>query len=410
MICANKINHRGKPMLSGAKRTFFAAAGVAAASVLMLGGSLTGSWAQPATVVAPPAVAISREPLELDPSKWVGCHRVTGGTLCAPSIQTGTPEIQAKLRAQMAAAKAAGMATPVPGSPPPPMVCGTPLKPVNGQPVTRVPQGGRGPIRVLFITKGHEFEREQLLGMLDCLGDDITYTHVEHPAADILMNPQNAKNFDVFVFYDLGGPGVVQLGPKGERNRFYPDPSPELKTGFEALLKEGKGMVFLHHAAAAWTHVWPEYAEVVGGACDWYAPVTVRGILDPHHGYYPRTPQHQTVVDKSHPVVQGLGDGFDLTDEAYGCAWFPESVTPILTTSFTPPDPRVNLNPKRQYSNLSTWVKASENSPVFYTQMGHDNNAWRVPAYQTLIRNAIKWAASPEAHAWAKANRTRIFK
>jgi type 1 glutamine amidotransferase len=55
-------------------------------------------------------------------------------------------------------------------------------------------------------------------------------------------------------------------------------------------------------------------------------------------------------------------------------------------------------------------VKASENSPVFYTQIGHDNNAWRVPAYQTLVRNAIKWAASPEAHAWAKANRTRIFK
>ena len=83
---------------------------------------------------------------------------------------------------------------------------------------------------------------------------------------------------------------------------------------------------------------------------------------------------------------------------------------PILTTSFTPPDPRVNFNPKREYSNLSTWVKASENSPVFYTQMGHDNNAWRVPAYQTLVRNAIKWAASPEAHAWAKANRTKIFK
>jgi type 1 glutamine amidotransferase len=276
--------------------------------------------------------------------------------------------------------------------------------------MARIPQGGRGPIRVLFISKGHEFEREHLLSMLDCLGDDITYAHAEHPAADVLMTPEGSKNFDVFVFYDLGGPGVVQLGPNGERNRFYPDPSPELKKGFAALLKQGKGMVFLHHASAAWTHVWPEYAEVVGGACDWYAPVTVRGILDPHHGYYPRTAQRQTVVAKNHPVAAGLGDGFDITDEAYGCAFFPESVTPILTTSFTPPDPRVNFNPARQYSNLSTWVKASENSPVFYTQMGHDNNAWRVPAYQQLVRNAIKWAASPEAHAWAKANRTKIFK
>lgn len=390
--------------MSFRKRVFsiLSLAGVAASAVALT----SGSWAQP---TLPPAVAISREPLELDVSKWVGCKKVPGGSLCAPAIQTGTPEIQASLRAQQAAAQAAGV-KPLPPIPLVPMTCGVPMKGADGQPMARIPQGGRGPIRVLFISKGHEFEREHLLSMLDCLGDDITYAHAEHPAADVLMTPEGSKNFDVFVFYDLGGPGVVQLGPNGERNRFYPDPSPELKKGFAALLKQGKGMVFLHHASAAWTHVWPEYAEVVGGACDWYAPVTVRGILDPHHGYYPRTAQRQTVVAKNHPVAAGLGDGFDITDEAYGCAFFPESVTPILTTSFTPPDPRVNFNPARQYSNLSTWVKASENSPVFYTQMGHDNNAWRVPAYQQLVRNAIKWAASPEAHAWAKANRTRIFK
>ena len=361
------------------------------------------------TPTLPPAVAISREPLELDPAKWVGCKRVEGGSLCAPAIQTGTPEIQAKLRAQQAAAQAAGV-TPPPPIPLAPMTCAVPMMGADGKPLARVPQGGRGPIRVLFISKGHEFEREHLLSMLDCLGDDITYAHAEHPAADVLMTPEGSKNFDVFVFYDLGGPGVLRLGPNGERNRFYPDPSPELKKGFAALLKQGKGMVFLHHASAAWAHVWPEYSEVVGGACDWYSPVTVRGILDPHHGYYPRTAQRQTVVAKGHKVVEGLGDGFDITDEAYGCAWFPQSVTPVLTTSFTPPDPKVNFGPGRSYSNLSTWVKVSESSPVFYTQMGHDNNAWRVPAYQQLVRNAIKWAASPEAHAWAKANKTKIFK
>ena len=361
------------------------------------------------TPTLPPAVAISREPLELDPAKWVGCKRVEGGSLCAPAIQTGTPEIQTKLRAQQAAAQAAGV-TPPPPIPLAPMTCAVPMMGADGKPLARVPQGGRGPIRVLFISKGHEFEREHLLSMLDCLGDDITYAHAEHPAADVLMTPEGSKNFDVFVFYDLGGPGVLRLGPNGERNRFYPDPSPELKKGFAALLKQGKGMVFLHHASAAWAHVWPEYSEVVGGACDWYSPVTVRGILDPHHGYYPRTAQRQTVVAKGHKVVEGLGDGFDITDEAYGCAWFPQSVTPILTTSFTPPDPKVNFGPGRSYSNLSTWVKVSESSPVFYTQMGHDNNAWRVPAYQQLVRNAIKWAASPEAHAWAKANKTKIFK
>jgi len=403
MIRPNKNNFQGTVFMIFAKRILPVLIGVAASAIGLSGGLMAQ------TLTLPPAVAISREPLELDVSKWVGCKRVPGGSLCAPAIQTGTPEIQAQLKAQAATATAAGV-KPLPPIPLTPMTCGVPMMGANNQPLARPPQGGRGPIRVLFISKGHEFEREHLLGMLDCLGDDITYAHAEHPAADVLMTPEGSKNFDVFVFYDLGGPGVLQLGPNGERNRFYPDPSPELKKGFAALLKQGKGMVFLHHASAAWTHTWPEYAEVVGGACDWYSPVTVRGILDPHHGYYPRTAQRQSVVDKSHPVVAGLGDGFDITDEAYGCAWFPESVKPILTTSFTPPDPRVNFGPGRQYSNLSTWVKVSEGSPVFYTQMGHDNNAWRVPAYQQLVRNAIKWAASPEAHAWAKANRTRIFK
>jgi uncharacterized protein len=228
----------------------------------------------------------------------------------------------------------------------------------------------------------------------------------------LLMNPTAGKNFDVYLFYDLGGPGQrMPANPDGTSpGTFYPDPSPELKKGYEALLKAGKGMVFLHHASAAWPHVWPEYSEVIGGACDWYNRITVRGILDPHHGYYGGTAQHLTVVDKTSPITQGLGDGFDITDEAYACAWFPESVHPLLTTSFVPPDPLVNFNPKRSYSNLNAWYKASENSPVFYVQSGHDHLAWENPGYQLLVDNAIKWAASPEALAWAKAHHTTIFK
>ena len=318
-----------------------------------------------------------------DPDKWVGCRKIAGGVACPPSIRAGI-----------------ALTAPPPAPPPPPAP--------NAPP--RMPQGGRGKIRVLLITKGHEFEREQFNQLFDALGDDITYTHVDHPAADLLMNPAGAKNFDVLVFYDLGGPGVRTVNPDGSVERVYPDPSPELKKGFEALVKQGKGMVFMHHASAAWAHTWPEYSEVIGGACDWYAPVTVRGILDPHHGYYARTKQHITVVDKTSPIVAGLGDGFDVTDEAYACAWFEDSVHPLLRTDFAPPDPLVNLNPKRKFSNLAAWYKSSENSPVFFVQIGHDHNPWEVPAYRTLLGNAIKWAASPEALAWAKAHPSKIWK
>ena len=283
-----------------------------------------------------------------------------------------------------------------------------------------VPQGGRGPIRVMVVTKGHTYEREPFFQMWDSWGNDITWSHVEHPAADVMLSPKYSKLFDVYAFFDIGGAGIGSRQgqpppavPPGsfqtKNNRFYPPPSEQLKTEFPKLLREGKGFVFLHHASAAWTHTWPEYSEVVGGACDWYAPQRVRGLDNPNHGYFGMTPQFISFVDKNHPITRGLGDGFFVTDEAYACHWFEDSVQPLARTDFQPADATKNLNPKVKYSNLAAWVKVAENSPVFFTQVGHGVTAWATPAYRQFVGNAIKWAASPEALAWAKANPKRIF-
>src|SRR5258706_4248227 len=285
-----------------------------------------------------------------------------------------------------------------------------------------MPQGGRGPVKVLIITRGHEFERAPFFELLDALGDDITWTHIEHPAADIMMSPQYAKPYDVLAFYDLGGPGVPTVARGGapppaippgaviaSNNIAYPLASPDLKKNFEALVKEGKGLVFLHHAAAAWAHVWPEYSEVIGGACDWYAPTKIRGFENPNMGYFGMTPQHITFVDKTHPITQGLSD-FDVVDEAYACHWFPDTFHTLATTDFKPADSTKNLNPKVAYSNATAWVKAAENSPVFYTEVGHGSTAWAVPGYRALLRNAFKWIGSKDALDWAKTHPQKIWK
>ena len=192
--------------------------------------------------------------------------------------------------------------------------------------------------------------------------------------------------------------------------RTYPYPDAQLKTDFRDLLRMGKGMVFLHHASAAWAHTWPEYSEVVGGACDWYANNTVRGIDMPNHRFAGNTPQHITFVDRNHPIAKGIENGFDIVDEAYACAWFPDSFHVLATTDYMPADPEKNLGQNWKYSNATAWVKVSENSPVFYTEPGHDNVTWSNPGYRTLVLNAIRWAASPAALAWARANPTHIFK
>ena len=94
------------------------------------------------------------------------------------------------------------------------------------------------------------------------------------------------------------------------------DPPPaDLVANTKALLRQGKPMIFLHHASASWAHSWPEFTEVMGIACDWGQPLRVRGVDHPKSGYFQNTKQRITVVDKAHPITQGLGDGFEIVDE-----------------------------------------------------------------------------------------------
>jgi type 1 glutamine amidotransferase len=287
-------------------------------------------------------------------------------------------------------------------------------------------RNGRGPIKVLFITGDHPFDYDQLFAMMDIFGEDITWNHVTQPAAEQFFSPEMSAPYDVFVLYDRAGrtPRTAAEGPAhepgdrspGGRDVNFRNPSPALKRGMKAMLQQGKGMVLLHHAIASWVHTWPEYVEMVGGACDWDYPQTIRGVQYPFSGFRGGVQQHITITDKSHPIVQGLGDGFDITDEVYLCPIFPETFHTLLKTDFVP----VAANFPAQMATpggwnhppglpLCGWYKAVENSPMAYIQHGHDNTAWSNPAYQTLVLNAIKWAASPEGHSWAKANAKSVF-
>lgn len=275
--------------------------------------------------------------------------------------------------------------------------------------------GGSGPIRVLLITKFHPFTREPFFQMFDSFGSDITWTHVEQPAAQVFFDPKLSKNYDVFVLYDAFAGRVTRTKPDGTRETIENEPSPELRAGFKAMLQQGKGMVFLHHSLASWVHTWPEYVEVMGGAADWGSPLkNIRGVDYPYSGFKGKTPQHVTVVDKDHPVTQGVGDAFDIVDEVYLCPMFEDSVHPLLRTDFKPIDSNFPNQTARGWhhppgSNMTGWVKTAERSPIVYIQHGHDEEAWTNPAFKTLTLNAIKWASSKEALDWAAKNPKKIF-
>jgi type 1 glutamine amidotransferase len=279
----------------------------------------------------------------------------------------------------------------------------------------RMTPGGTGDIRVLLITKGHAFDRANFFEMFDALGDTITWTHVEHPAATEFWDPELAKDYDVFVYYDMAGRGG--RNPDGTPNDIVP--TAKMKKNLSDLLKQGKGMVFFHHALASWVHTWPEYIEIMGGAADWGRTIkNVSGKEYPFSGFRPNTREHITVGpgEEGHPVVAGLTDGFDIVDETYLAPMLEDKVNPLLRTDFVPTTKEFEIGLRREPnwnhppgSNMTAWYKAAENSPIVYIQHGHDDVAWSNANFRRLMENAIRWTASKEAHEWAKANPAKIF-
>jgi len=281
------------------------------------------------------------------------------------------------------------------------------------------PQGGAGTIKVLFMSAYHPFDREGLFSTLDALGQDISWTHVEHPAAEKFYDPRLAADYDVILSYDaFAGRTAPPTGGSRMGGTDMP-PSAETQANLKALMQAGnKGFVFFHHALSSWAHTWPAgvngsnaYSEVMGGVADWGKELrNVRGRNYPPSGFKPKTPQRITVVDRNHPITAGLED-FDIVDETYLCPIFEDSVHPLLRTNFKPTASEFTERQKGHPdgSNLTAWYKAAERSPVVYIQHGHDNEAWTNPSFRRLLLNAIKWAASPDSKTWARANEKRIF-
>ena len=269
-------------------------------------------------------------------------------------------------------------------------------------------------VRVLLVVKGHPYQRQPFYDVFDA-DAGIEWTLVEHPAARALFHPDRAGEWDVFVMYDMPGITFTRSDPPAE----FPAPPPEYTFGFEALLEAGKGMVFLHHAICSWP-AWERMAEIVGGRFH-YQPATLRGVAYPDSGYRLHEPHHVEVIDHTHPICEGLSAGFDLTDELYMCPVFEDEVVPLMRTTFDVGDaslfysPDLAIRGRRDAndgwthppgSDLVAWVKHAGNSPVAYLQFGDSPDAYANPGYRRAVGNAIRWAATPEAHEWARARRT----
>ena len=260
-------------------------------------------------------------------------------------------------------------------------------------------------IKALLVTGGHWFDEASFFEMIEDLQNwdhttEIKWTHVTQPEAQVYFKSQNAKNFDVFVMYDM--PGVTYTG---SFPRFtLQDPSEEHKQDFLNLLEAGKPFLFLHHSISSWP-TWPEFAEIVGGRFH-FVPGELRGKTYPGSGYRFNVDQEIEVLDTSHPIVDGLDKSFQITDEVYMYPVLEDSITPLLRNTnfkFTAKNFRYGGDEFEKHprgSNLVGWTKIYKNSPIAYLMFGHGIKVYYNNHYRNLIVNSIKWATSREASDW----------
>jgi type 1 glutamine amidotransferase len=207
-------------------------------------------------------------------------------------------------------------------------------------------------VRTLVVTGGHDHDAD----FYSVFADDRIRAVVDpHPAA---FRGDIRRRADVLVLYDHVPDSVEEPRRKNLRD----------------FAESGKGIVILHHAICS--HVkWPWwYEEVAGG----------RWLFEPANGMPVTTYKHDEEIDVKiafdHPITRGLKD-FRIHDETYKGLWISPKVKPLLTTDHPLSDKTI------------AWVSPYEKSRVVYIQLGHDRQANLNPNYQTLVRQAILWAA-----------------
>ena len=269
-------------------------------------------------------------------------------------------------------------------------------------------------VNVLIVSKGHDYVHDSFLGMFASM-EGITTTLVEQPAAQVILQPENVGPYDVVFFYDMSGIPNVGLLHDGANNTGVP---PErYVSAIESLLAAGKGLVLVNHATVGWP-LWPLWREITGSSFMLTAG-ELKGKKVPGSGYRGghgplESATIRLVPQCEHPVLAGLEEGFDITDELYlKTKDYESDVLPLLRgdydfvmENFTAPP----LAPEEEQKNwqhppgsdLIVWANACRNSPIVVTDVGDSPLAYDDPGYRRLIENSIRWVASEEARAWAR--------
>ena len=169
----------------------------------------------------------------------------------------------------------------------------------------------QGKIKVVVVAAGHGFKKEPFFAMFDSFSD-IEYTSVHLQDDSEIFEDVSNWDYDVMVLFNM----TQEISSKRQKN-------------FVKLLRQGVGVVALHHSIGAFQQ-WPEYRKIIGGK--FYLNDLVEDGIERKASKYKHDLNFTIQVkDREHPITRGMDD-FTIFDETYKNQVFEQDNHVLLTT------------------------------------------------------------------------------
>ncbi|MEV5613684.1 ThuA domain-containing protein [Streptomyces sp. NPDC052225] len=166
-----------------------------------------------------------------------------------------------------------------------------------------------------------------------------------------------------------------------------------LSTSGDVLTDEGRELLAAYvdggggfvgvHAAACTEYGWPYYGRLLGAR-------------------FARHPAYQKgrllVADREHPATRHLGEEWEFTDEWYDFRSDPREADPAVRV-LAYADESSYEGAEMGGRHPLVWCRTQGAGRVFYTALGHADEAYDDPEFRAHLLGGIDWAAGEEVRA-----------
>ncbi len=252
------------------------------------------------------------------------------------------------------------------------------------EPTTAKPTTAKqAPKKLLFFTKSAGFEHDVIrrkgteLSYAERIMVDLGKKHgIEVTCTkDGTVFDDGYQQYDGYFFYTTED--LTQVG-----NDKQPAMSPQGKENLLRSIREGKGFIGSHCASDTF-HTAGDRTAAQDKRDPYIAMIGGEFI---RHGR--QQVAKMRVTSPNFPGLEKAGDGFSLNEEWYSLKNFAPDLHVILVQET---EGMVDADYQRP-PYPATWARREGQGRVFYTSMGHREDVWTNPVFESILMGGIDWA------------------